>query len=125
MGSIVNKDRPTGLLRELAGRLEEHKGEETVILDLTAECSFTDYFIITTAQSGRHLASLVGYARDVIREHGVSVQNRVMPQDDSGWALIDGGWFVVHVMGKTERAFYELEKLWFRALTIDYSSKSS
>jgi ribosome-associated protein len=127
MGNIANNDDTALrlLVMETASLLDEHKGGDTVILEVMEECAFTDFFVITTAQSSRHLASLVGYAREFLRPRGVSVLNRIQPNDISGWALLDCGRFVIHVMEQAERLFYELEKLWFRSRTLTYSSKSS
>ena len=47
---------------EAARLLADHKGEDTVVLDIGAVCSFADYFIITTARSSAHLAGLHGAA---------------------------------------------------------------
>ncbi len=125
MGSIVNNEPLPALLTEIASLLDDHKGEETLIMDVRGDCGFTDFFVLTTVGSSRHLASLVAHTREFLRERGVPVLNRVQPHDLSGWALLDCGGFIVHVMERAERTFYELEKLWFRSRTFAYSSKSS
>jgi ribosomal silencing factor RsfS len=43
---------------------------------------------------------------------------------EEGWILLDCGRFVIHLMDQEHRAFYELEKLWFRSQAL-YSSNSS
>jgi ribosome-associated protein len=125
MVSTANNANEVGRLFDIAALIDEHKGEGTVILDVTGECSFADYFIITTARSSRHLASLIGHIRDYLHDRQVTVFNRIRPDDQSGWSLLDCGYFVVHVMEQAVRSFYELEKLWFRSKTLNYSSKSS
>jgi ribosome-associated protein len=122
MANIVNKALD---LKAVAALIEDHQGEETVILDVTEDCLFADYFIITTAHSSRHAFSLISYLRDFLSSRGVPMLNKVKSSDQSGWLLLDCGTCLIHVMDKTARSFYELEKLWFRAKPIVYSSKSS
>jgi ribosome-associated protein len=105
--------------------LEDHKAEDTIVLDLTGITTIADYFVISTARSRAHLSGLM---RELPRFfHGIGVRplGKHKRSVDIGWLLVDCGDVVVHVMNKEQRDFYELERLWFKAERVDYSSKSS
>jgi ribosome-associated protein len=105
--------------------LEDHKAEDTVVLDLTRITTLTDFFVITTARSSAHLAGLVKELSRLFPQIGVRPLSRHKRSTDRGWLLVDCGDFVIHLMEKEQREFYELERLWFKAERIPYSSKSS
>jgi ribosome-associated protein len=111
--------------REVARLLEDHKGEDTVLLDLRAATTLTDYFVITTARSSAHLSGLLKELSRYFAAAGIHPLNRHKRISDRGWLLVDCGDFVIHLMEKEQREFYSLERLWFRAERIPYSSKSS
>lgn len=92
--------------------LDDHKGVDTVILDVSEQCSWTDCFVITTVTSLGHLR---GLAREIWAELdniGLTVSNRHKAVGDDGWELIDCGSVVIHLMSQEMRDFYSLEKLW-------------
>jgi ribosome-associated protein len=105
--------------------IDAHKGEDTVVLALGEVSSVADYFVISTARSSTHLASLARELFQLFREEGVRPLNRHRRTAPSGWMLVDCGDVVVHLMEKEQREFYDLERLWFRAERVAYSSKSS
>ncbi len=109
----------------VAQLLEDHKGEDTVLLDLTTATPLTDYFVITTARSSAHMTGLLKELSRFFSAVGIHPLNRHKRVTDKGWLLVDCGDFVVHLMEREQREFYELERLWFRAERIPYSSKSS
>jgi ribosome-associated protein len=111
--------------RAVARLLEDHKGEDTVLLDLSGVTSLADYFVITTARSSAHLSGLLKELSRFFPQTGLRPLNRHKGVSDRGWLLIDCGDIVIHLMEKDQREFYELERLWFRAERIPYSSKSS
>jgi len=109
----------------LARLLEEHRGEDVLVLDVGQAAGWTDYFVIATlASSARRRGALRAgdaylAARDVPR-----LNRRHQAEEGEGWILLDCGRLVVHLMDPEARAFYELEKLWFRSEAL-YSSNSS
>lgn len=123
MSSSVNAARATAV--EVARLLEEHQAEDTVVLEVGPVCSWTDYFVIATAHSETHMRSLMEQALSNIDERSVSRPNSARNAVESGWVLIDCGNFVVHLMDREKRDFYELEKLWFMAAEVYPSSSAS
>jgi ribosome-associated protein len=105
--------------------LSEHKGEDTVVLDISAQSSFADYFIITTARSAAHVTGLFRDLAGFFRERDLIPRNRHKGREEKGWLLLDCGDLVIHVMEREQREFYDLERLWFKAERVPYWSKSS
>jgi ribosome-associated protein len=115
----------TGLALAMARCLEDHKGEDTVVLDVAESAGWTDYFVITTARSVVHAIGLVHESTVFLQGKGVKPRVSRKRVGENGWQLLDCGDFVVHIMVKESREFYDLEKLWFKGVPLDYSSKSS
>jgi ribosome-associated protein len=123
MEGTAENNRPAAAA--VARFLDEHKGEDTVLLDLTRVTTLTDYFVITTVRSSAHLGGLLRELSRFFPQIGVKPLGRHKRSTDKGWLLVDCGDFVVHLMERGEREFYDLERLWFKAERLDYSSKSS
>lgn len=113
------------LVLDVAELLDEHRAEDTTVLDVRENCAWTDYFVITTARSHTHIRALVGYLHEFFRDHDIEALNGYKHPPDNGWVLIDCGSFVIHLMDSERREFYELERLWFSSERLYHSSKSS
>lgn len=96
----------------IASFINDHKGLETKIIDVSEQCSWTDCFIITTVTSMGHLRGLASEMWEVLDSLGLQVNNRHKSVGDDGWELIDCGDIVIHLMNQEMRDFYSLEKLW-------------
>jgi ribosome-associated protein len=98
----------------IAALIDSHNGIKTVVVGVSGQCSFADYFVIATASSFTHLRGLTRHLEDYASGNGLSALNRKrrLPDDDE-WVLVDFGAIIVHLMTETARDFYELEKLWF------------
>ena len=99
-------------LKELAHTaLDEMKGADIVVLDVAERTSVTDWMIVVTGTSQRHVKSLANEVIEKSKEAG----NRPIGAEgetDGNWILVDLGDVVVHVMTRESRDFYALEKLW-------------
>ncbi len=111
--------------RAVAHMLEEHKGEDTVILDLTHVSSFTDYFVITTAQSKAQCRAICDTILRELKHIGV---HKLGQEGNAGgqWVLLDYGGCVVHVFSPALREYYALESLWGDApnVTSDFTEEA-
>jgi ribosome-associated protein len=105
---------------EVARLVADHKGEDTVVLDLREVSQIADYFVITTARSSAHMTGLVRELTGFFHAREIRPLNRHKGREEKGWLLIDCGDFVVHVMEKEQRDFYDLERLWFKAERLSY-----
>jgi ribosome-associated protein len=109
--------RETALLASAAAIAS--KGIDPVLLDLTGLGGYTDYLLIVSGRSDRHVETLAGAVQDALG------RARVRPIGVEGtggrWILIDYGDLVVHVFYPAVRDFYDLESLWSDAprITLD------
>ena len=105
--------------------ISEHKGENVLVIDVKEQSSWTDYMIIATSTSIGHLKGLVRQLKDMLESNAVDILRRHKQISDDGWELIDCGDYVIHLMNREMREFYNLDKLWFSGKIIYHSSKSS
>ena len=107
--------------REIAKLMEDGKGNDVTLLDISGLNSWTDYFVIVTVTSSAHWQGLYKQIKEYIKDNDleIHVTNRKSPDGDD-WNLIDLGSIVVHLMSESARSFYDLEKLWHAGKTIDF-----
>jgi len=108
---------------ELANRIVElivdKQGEDVLILDLTDVTTFTDFFVICTADSRRQLDALRSAIREAMKQAGEALHAKNVEGDsDAGWILIDYNSVIVHLFSEEMRAYYQIEELWRNARTV-------
>jgi len=99
------------LLKIVQDVLDERKGQHITTLDVRDKTSFTDYMVIVTGTSDRHIKSLCDYVIEKVQENGVKPLG-VEGDLGSDWVLLDLGDVIVHAMTAQARDYYQLEKLW-------------
>jgi len=91
--------------------LEEVKGQDIIKLYVRDMTSVTDWMIVASGTSSRHVQALV----DNVAQKAKAAGHRPMGvEGESGgeWVLLDLQDALVHVMLPKVREFYNLEKLW-------------
>lgn len=99
------------LRKTVADALENLKAKDTREIDVRGKTGITDFMVVTSGTSNRHVKSI---ADEVIRK---SKELGVMPlgiegEREAEWVLVDLGDVIVHIMLPRVREFYGLERLW-------------
>ena len=100
----------------------EKKAEHVKILDLSELSGFTEYFLICSGTSDRHVQSIADSAESALLAEGYQ---RVSSEGhgDGRWVLIDFGDVVIHVFLDALRDYYDLETLWADAPRVKIPSE--
>lgn len=91
--------------------LEDVKGKDIVVLDVSAKTSLFQRMIVASGDSNRQVKALVSNVAVDLKEQGFEIIS-TEGTDSGEWALVDAGDVVVHVMLLAVRDYYDIEALW-------------
>ena len=97
--------------------LRDAKAKDIVVLDVRKVSNFTDYMVVVSGTSTRHVQSTADKVIEKLRGHDQRALG-VEGLDVGEWVLVDFGEAVVHVMRPQTRDFYNLEKLWSEGKSV-------
>ena len=107
----VLSTEPASVVKLIHNILENHKAEDTVIIDLQGKTTIGDYMVVTSGNSNRQVKALAENLVQTLKSKGLAtIKPEGLPQGD--WVLIDAGNVIVHLFRPEVRAFYNLEKMW-------------
>lgn len=92
-------------------KIDDLKGKNIILLDVQGKSSITDYMVVCTGTSNRHVSSIANHLLDEAKKHGYLVLG-AEGQHDADWVVVDFDSVMVHIMQEESRQLYELEKLW-------------
>ena len=91
--------------------LDDKFGEDIKIIDLRGVSALTDYFVITNGNSETQVKAMADEVADKLAEAGLRMKSSE-GYSGASWILLDFGDIIVHVFDKTNREFYNLERVW-------------
>jgi len=110
--------------KEIARLMEDGKGNNVLVLNISQLNSWTDYFVIVTVNSSTHWQGLYKQVKDYIKDNDLEIHlTKKKSPDGDDWNLIDLGPIVIHLMSEQARAFYDLEKLWHAGSLVEYKNE--
>ena len=98
--------------------MEEKKGIDILILDISSQSVFADFFVICSGDSEPQLRAMMQEVQLVAKQNGNRLPKGVEGTPESGWVLVDFGEVVVHLFSPVKRMYYDLESLWHRGRVI-------
>ena len=102
----------TGELKAIVlAALEDAKANDVRQLDVRRLTDITDWMVVASGTSTRHVLALADHVRTQVKAQGLSP---IGTEGESGsdWVLLDYGDVVVHLMLPDTRGCYDLEGLW-------------
>lgn len=102
---------PEELAEFVVAILDELKAEDVRCLDVRHLTSITEFMIVASGRSDRHVRALADALIERCEERGRRPLG-VEGQSGGEWVLVDLGDVVVHVMLRRTREFYDIERLW-------------
>ena len=99
------------MLNCIIDALEEVKGEDIKVIQVSKRTSLFSHIVIATGKSGRQVRALGQRVKEALKAQYIQVLG-IEGLDNSEWVLVDAGDILVHVMQPSIRQFYDLENLW-------------
>lgn len=91
--------------------LEDKKGEEIKVIDISEVSVLADYFIIASGSNSSQVQALCDNVAEKLGRAGIHTK-QVEGYDSANWILLDFGDIIVHVFDRENRLFYDLERIW-------------
>lgn len=109
------------LMAQLAFKaLDEKKGEDIKVIDISKVSILADYFIIANGNNESQVRAMVDSIEEELGKAGYELKQRE-GYDTGSWVLLDFADIIVHVFDKENRLFYDLERIWRDGREVDIS----
>lgn len=99
---------------------DERRANDIVVLNIEDLSVMGRYFVVMDASSERQVKAIANNIEDHLEEDNIKILH-FEGKDKSNWILMDLGDVIVHVFKTETREFYNLEKLWADAKSVDVS----
>ncbi|MEM9534009.1 MAG: ribosome silencing factor [Pseudomonadota bacterium] len=104
-------ETPETIAQLVQQALDDAKAVDVTTLDVRGKTTITDFMIVASGNSSRHVKTLADSVVVASKKRGLSVIG-VEGERESEWILVDLADVLVHLMIPRARAFYGLESLW-------------
>jgi ribosome-associated protein len=106
------------LLKTIGEAISDKQGRDAVVIDISGQSSFADYFVNATAVNTRMLAALRDEVEKRLLVVGMTPRG-IEGKDSSGWILMDYGDIIVNLFMEEQRNTYQIEKIWSDGTIVD------
>lgn len=100
--------------------LEEKKGENIEVIDISEVSVIADYFIIANGTNRNQNQALADAVEESLEKAGATLK-QVEGYDTANWILMDFLDVIVHIFDRDNRLFYDLERIWRDGKQINLS----
>lgn len=111
MTVATSVQQPLSLLDFIHQQLEDGKAQDITPIDVRAHTDITDFMVVCTGTSNRHVTSIADRLMANAKPAGFAVLGSE-GEPEGEWVVVDLGDAIVHVMQQPIRDYYQLEQLW-------------
>lgn len=100
------------ILNTIYNAIDDKKGGNTRILDISAITTISDYFIVTSGNNYNQVRAIAdNVEEELLKKHGMRPE-RVEGYNNGEWILLDYIDYGIHVFDREQRLFYDIERIW-------------
>lgn len=99
------------IIKIIYNALEDKKGENIKILDISHVSVIADYFVIASGNNINQVQALADNVKEELFKLKLEPKN-VEGYRNASWILLDYTDVIVHIFSKDDRIFYDLERIW-------------
>ncbi|MDB5038670.1 MAG: ribosome-associated protein [Bacteriovoracaceae bacterium] len=119
--ALAQKNSSTELALWMAQLLDKKGGKHVNILDVRELSSITDFMVIASGTSLKHIETLVNAPSQELRKSGFPAD--AIEGLGTSWVVADFNDVIIHVFDEPTRKHYDLETLWSAAPKVDWEPK--
>ena len=98
--------------------LEEKKGEQIRIIDISKVSVIADYFVIARGKNINQIRAMADEVEDKLSKAGIEPR-QIEGANSSGWILMDYHDFIIHIFNEDMRLYYDIERIWSDGIIVD------
>ena len=102
---------PAELAEAIALFLDNKRGRDIKIINMTGKTDICDYMVLATGTSNTHVNTLGGEVEYEMGRRGIDPL-LAEGRDGNTWMVLDYAHIMVHVFTRENREFYNLDKLY-------------
>ncbi len=99
------------LVKAAVAAIEEKKGEEIKVIDISGVSVIADYFILASGNNQRQTQAIADELEERLGRQGVIMKQKE-GYSAGNWILLDYQDVVIHIFNSEDRRFYNLERIW-------------
>lgn len=91
--------------------LDDKKGEDITVIDISEVSVLADYFIIAGGSNKSQIQAMSDNVDEQLSKNGGTLK-QIEGYEAGNWVLLDFQDVIVHIFDKENRLFYDLERIW-------------
>lgn len=99
------------LVKLAYGAIDEKKGQDIMVIDISEVSSIADYFIIASGTNVRQVQAISDSVTETLGKNGYNYKS-MEGFENANWILLDYGDTIIHIFNQEDRRFYDLERIW-------------
>ena len=103
--------------RYIANLALSKDADDIVVFDMRPVVSFTDYFIIMTAETARQANTIADYIKNELKQKDVKLYSK-QGTFNGGWIVLDYSFLMIHIFAEVQRQYYNLEGFWAESIEV-------